>query len=215
MNGEGGVLYELKRRRIELLPNCRINCSNRIKSICWPRHPALSLLPRIVIRENHLPPASSVTLKCGPRSNCPIIIRSWKTRLGCSDCHNPHAATRLKAAERVYRKSIKGGRNRLAGPQRDLLCNVTLPNAVHLCSNMKPSAKGCVSCHSPHGSVNQRMLTERNATLCLKCHFQQQTQDGRIFIGDGDHTRLQQGTCWSAGCHEAVHGSQVNVHFRY
>jgi DmsE family decaheme c-type cytochrome len=76
--------------------------------------------------------------------------------------------------------------------------------------------EGCVSCHSPHGSVNQRMLNERNATLCLKCHFQEQKQNGRIFIGDSDHTnRLPQGTCWSAGCHEAVHGSQVNAHLRY
>jgi hypothetical protein len=26
---------------------------------------------------------------------------------------------------------------------------------------------------------------------------------------------LPQGTCWSAGCHEAIHGSQVNGHLRY
>jgi hypothetical protein len=26
---------------------------------------------------------------------------------------------------------------------------------------------------------------------------------------------LPQGTCWSAGCHEAIHGSQVNDHLRY
>jgi predicted CXXCH cytochrome family protein len=76
--------------------------------------------------------------------------------------------------------------------------------------------QGCVTCHSPHGSVNQRMLNERNATLCLKCHFQQQTKPGRIFIGDTDHTTfLPQGTCWSAGCHEAIHGSQVNPLLRY
>ena len=35
--------------------------------------------------------------------------------------------------------------------------------------------QGCIVCHSPHGSVNQRLLNERNQTLCLKCHFQQQT----------------------------------------
>jgi hypothetical protein len=26
---------------------------------------------------------------------------------------------------------------------------------------------------------------------------------------------LPQGTCWSAGCHEAIHGSNVNGHLRY
>jgi hypothetical protein len=26
---------------------------------------------------------------------------------------------------------------------------------------------------------------------------------------------VQQGTCWTAGCHEAVHGSRVNSSLRY
>src|SRR5437762_11035777 len=76
--------------------------------------------------------------------------------------------------------------------------------------------QGCVTCHSPHGSVNQRLLNERNQTLCLKCHFQEQKEPGHIFIGDVDHSSfLPQGTCWSAGCHEAIHGSQVNPLLRY
>jgi hypothetical protein len=27
--------------------------------------------------------------------------------------------------------------------------------------------------------------------------------------------RLQQGSCWTAGCHEAVHGSRVNSSLRF
>lgn len=58
--------------------------------------------------------------------------------------------------------------------------------------------EGCTTCHKPHGSVNRRMLTERNATLCLKCHFQQQAAAGAIFIGGQDHTtRLTRGSCFS------------------
>jgi hypothetical protein len=60
------------------------------------------------------------------------------------------------------------------------------------------------------------MLTVRDSNLCLKCHFQQQTSGGTILIGGQDHTlRLQQGTCWTAGCHEAVHGSRVNSSLRF
>jgi hypothetical protein len=60
------------------------------------------------------------------------------------------------------------------------------------------------------------MLTERNATLCLKCHFQQQTGSGNIVIGGRDHSgSLSRGACWSAGCHEAVHGSQVSSSLRF
>jgi hypothetical protein len=66
------------------------------------------------------------------------------------------------------------------------------------------------------------MLTERNATLCLKCHFQDQSfgqtpASTGIRIGGGNHgtlgSRLQQ-TCWSADCHEAVHGSNTDKHLR-
>jgi len=75
--------------------------------------------------------------------------------------------------------------------------------------------EGCTSCHSPHGSVNAKMLTVRDSNLCLKCHFQQ-VRGGAVLIGGADHTlRLQQGTCWTAGCHEAVHGSRVNSSLRY
>jgi hypothetical protein len=39
---------------------------------------------------------------------------------------------------------------------------------------------------------------------------------GQLLIGGVDHTsHVRQGTCWSAGCHEAVHGSQVNSSLRY
>ena len=75
--------------------------------------------------------------------------------------------------------------------------------------------EGCVTCHSPHGSINPQMLTERNSTLCLKCHFQQY-KGGAILIGGVDHTgRLTQGACWNAGCHEAVHGSRVSPSLRF
>ena len=37
-----------------------------------------------------------------------------------------------------------------------------------------------------------------------------------IYIGTVDHTsNLKQGTCFSAGCHTAIHGSNINNHLRY
>ena len=81
--------------------------------------------------------------------------------------------------------------------------------------------EGCVSCHSPHGSVNQKMLVARDANLCLRCHLETpQAGQGQINAnaiksgGENHNSRLNQGTCWSAGCHEAIHGSNVNNHFR-
>jgi hypothetical protein len=56
-----------------------------------------------------------------------------------------------------------------------------------------------------------------DSNLCLRCHSQvQHQQGGQIFIGNSDHTLLlRQGTCWSAGCHTAIHGSNVHPRMLY
>lgn len=78
---------------------------------------------------------------------------------------------------------------------------------------------GCTTCHVPHGSVHAMMLTERDNHLCLKCHAQTPgagVSPGQVFIGTVDHTdRLRAGSCWSAGCHTAVHGSNVSPRHLY
>ena len=78
---------------------------------------------------------------------------------------------------------------------------------------------GCVTCHAPHGSVSAKMLVQRDNNLCLKCHAQVAgpvLPAGTVFIGKVDHTALlRAGTCWSAGCHTAVHGSNVSPRLAY
>jgi predicted CXXCH cytochrome family protein len=78
--------------------------------------------------------------------------------------------------------------------------------------------EGCVACHTPHGSITDKLLVERDVNLCLRCHAQNQSPlaPGRIVIGKEDHTDyLKFGTCYSAGCHTAVHGSNVSPKLRY
>ena len=65
---------------------------------------------------------------------------------------------------------------------------------------MKLYREGCTSCHQPHGSINAKMLTERNQTLCLKCHFEQQglitgANPTHIYIGNRDHTSFSLRRC--------------------
>jgi predicted CXXCH cytochrome family protein len=136
-------------------------------------------------------------------------------RISCVDCHNPHKGSAIKGGGTSLPQSIKGGGIALLS-QNETCFQCHSAQRGPFVFEHEAVREGCVSCHSPHGSVNQRLLTERSAQLCLKCHFQQQLANGRIFIGDSDHTnRLPQGACWSAGCHEAIHGSQVNGHLRY
>jgi predicted CXXCH cytochrome family protein len=76
--------------------------------------------------------------------------------------------------------------------------------------------EGCTVCHNPHGSINRKLLVQSDPNLCLKCHAQVQNQPGHLFIGNSDHTAyLQRGTCWSAGCHTAVHGSNLHPRMFY
>ncbi len=125
-------------------------------------------------------------------------------RLGCSACHDPHRGD-----------AVHGRASSLVSENDNCIRCHQAQRGPHIFEH-EAMREGCTTCHNPHGSVNQKLLTERNAILCLKCHFQQQTGPGRIAIGAIDHTTfLSRGTCWSAGCHEAVHGSQVSNSLRF
>ena len=136
-------------------------------------------------------------------------------KVGCSDCHNPHKGNAIKGGGTNIAQKLKGGGTALLSENETCFQCHTAQRGPFVFEH-EALREGCVSCHAPHGSVNQRLLTVRNQALCLKCHFQQQTVPGQIYIADVNHSSfLQQGTCWSAGCHEAVHGSQVSPALRY
>ena len=124
-------------------------------------------------------------------------------RMTCIQCHPPHKGI-----------AFAGGSTQLLSQEENCTQCHDNKQGVYVFEH-EAMREGCTTCHSPHGSVNPKMLTERNSTLCLKCHFQQM-RDGAILIGGVDHSsRLSQGTCWSAGCHEAVHGSRVSPSLRF
>ncbi len=126
-------------------------------------------------------------------------------RMNCVQCHDPHGTDIFKPA---------GGLAMARLNQSCAQCH--REQARPFVFEHEALREGCTICHHPHGSVNAKLLLERDNNLCLKCHAQQQNAPGRIFIGKEDHTdKLRLGGCWSAGCHTAVHGSNFNPHHLY
>lgn len=126
-----------------------------------------------------------------------------EAKMGCIDCHPPHKGSAHKG----------GGTAVLDANEACFQCHAAQrgPHAFE----HEALREGCATCHTPHGSINAKLLTTRNANLCVKCHFQR-ASGGSIFFGGSDHTlRVQQGTCWTSGCHEAVHGSRVDSSLRF
>lgn len=126
-------------------------------------------------------------------------------RMQCTDCHDPHGGDIFKTA---------------GGPAMARLndnCAKCHREQTHpFVFEHEALREGCITCHQPHGSINRKLLVQSDANLCLRCHAQVQTTSGELYIGKIPHAALlQQGSCWSAGCHTAIHGSNLDPRMRY
>ena len=125
--------------------------------------------------------------------------------MNCVQCHDPHGGDIFKPAGGL---AMARQNESCAQCHRDQTRPFVFEHAA--------MREGCIVCHAPHGSINQKMLVVSDPNLCLRCHAQVQTVNKQIYIGNVNHTsRLQIGTCWASGCHTAVHGSNVDPRLRY
>ena len=127
--------------------------------------------------------------------------------MNCVQCHDPHGMDIMKPS---------GG---LAMARLNETCAQCHREQARPFVYEHPAMReGCASCHNPHGSINAKMLTQPDSNLCLPCHAQVPGPGAgkRIYIGGRDHTSsLAFGSCWSAGCHAAVHGSNIQHSLLY
>jgi len=129
-------------------------------------------------------------------------------QMNCAQCHDPHGSDIHKPSSGLAMARLNEA---CAQCHREQTRPVVFEHPA--------LREGCVVCHDPHGSINAKLLLQRDVNLCLRCHAQAQGPSvgrGQIYIGNIDHTSLiRMGACCSAGCHTAVHGSNVDPRLRY
>ncbi|MEW6412782.1 MAG: cytochrome c3 family protein [Candidatus Zixiibacteriota bacterium] len=124
------------------------------------------------------------------RSNHPLTGQN----IGCIDCHSL-----VSAGEPDY------------GHGGGVICTNCHPlqSGPYLfeheaTSSFTPEGSGCVSCHSPHGSSNDRLLNQPDDRLCLQCHG---TPPGHLTAHGGSMAGY---ACLD--CHSEIHGSYDNLY---
>jgi len=124
-------------------------------------------------------------------------------KMSCTDCHDPHSP------------GVRPGSAASLMDKNDLCARCHKVEAGPFVYEHEATREGCTTCHNAHGSINEKMLIERDSNLCLKCHTQVTFPSiGGVNHGVAGDLKLQQGPCFSGGCHDAPHGSNYNKHLR-
>lgn len=125
-------------------------------------------------------------------------------KMTCADCHDPHG------------EDIHAPAGKFVARVNETCAQCHREQARPRVFEHEALREGCTTCHNVHGSINDKLLTERDNNLCLKCHGEMNATAGTVQIGERNHNSfLSRGTCFSAGCHTAMHGSDLNPHLRY
>lgn len=147
--------------------------------------------------------------------NMPFKHRVNEGAMECTDCHNPHGAPvstwRTAHAPRMVSQALGNDI-----PCTDCHADKRGP-FVH--EHPPVRVEGCPACHSPHGSVNPRLLARPAVfALCLECH-----NDIAGFGLDGNgitspsswfHNLADPAFRDCVVCHSRIHGSNADPKFR-
>ncbi|MEO7649617.1 MAG: DmsE family decaheme c-type cytochrome [Bryobacteraceae bacterium] len=131
----------------------------------------------------------------------------------CSDCHNPHGtpAATWRSALRPHMVEQS-----LGNEEACLKCHSDKRGPFTF-EHPPVRVEGCESCHSPHGSMNAKLLRRPMVfTVCLECH-NGAGKFGRQ--GDGIVTQTASHNVFDpkyrncTTCHARIHGSNSDANF--
>jgi DmsE family decaheme c-type cytochrome len=161
-------------------------------------------LPYLLIKD-----APGLCLTChrevGADFRKPFHHRVLEGGMSCLECHSAH--NRNNTAE--ARQSDEGLSGLCARCHADKRGPFVFE---HL--GLTRSEEGCVTCHNPHGSVNNRLLQRASVfQTCVQCHSEigltADPASGGDFTHDLSDPRIQNCTV----CHVQIHGSNTHPRF--
>ena len=119
-------------------------------------------------------------------------------RMSCTDCHDLHG------------KDVRatGGAMLLGMDDKCFKCHKEQKGPFVF--EHDAMRDGCQSCHSPHGSINDKLLVAGQSTTCLRCHWETAFNTGTGGLGNIEHGDFAIGQ--GEECidhHRAPHGSNI------
>jgi DmsE family decaheme c-type cytochrome len=135
-----------------------------------------------------------------PQFSMPFHHRVEEGAVSCSDCHNPHGSFRNKGLR--------------SSAQQDAVCTKCHSETAgpYVYEHAVVKTEGCMSCHTPHGGPNPRLLNRANVnTICLQCHSPSTNFSTSEPVGPTHNQAAQYQAC--TVCHSEIHGSNVSPVF--
>jgi predicted CXXCH cytochrome family protein len=137
--------------------------------------------------------------------NLPQHHPLMEKKISCVQCHDPHGMDIMKPARGLAMARLN-----------ESCAQCHREQAKPFAFEHEALREGCTICHQPHGSINAKLLLDRDNNLCLRCHAQNAGPANQLYIGQIKHTDyVRLGTCYSAGCHSSIHGSNIDRRLLY
>lgn len=121
--------------------------------------------------------------------------------VSCNGCHDPHAAKTATLGAKT--QACTQCHQAVAGPRA---------------FEHPPVAEDCTTCHDPHGSPNKRLLLAAQPMQCIQCHSPPGNRHGQTGGNSFSNTANPISGALlrdCVGCHNAIHGSAVDMHLRF
>ena len=131
----------------------------------------------------------------------------------CSDCHNSHGTFTADWRMGVRPRMVD---QKLGNEEPCLRCHME-KRGPFVFEHASIRVEGCESCHSPHGSMNAKLLKRPVVfTMCLECHTGAGTfgrQNNGVPAQSSSHNLLDPRYQKCTTCHVRIHGSNSDPNF--